>query len=332
VDDSPHGALERLAEHGRRGFPHLLAARDRTARDLAAMQARLRDVPLDPGASIVLMGSWGRRERTAGSDDDFLILVAGAERPDARPTVADVSDVLGVGEAKPGTQDVFGVQVFVDGLVDRIGLEHDSNANLTRRMLLLLESLPVLGADAHRDALSRVVDGYVLGQAKDHRPPRFLLNDLIRYWRTICVDFAGKERESERKWGLRNAKLRLNRKLLFAGGLIPVLLCHELRRDEQRAFLLDQLHAPPTDRLAAAFLRHDAVDTGLRALGAYDRWIGLLGDPDVRDHLEALTRADAGEDATFREIRRMAKEFEQGLVALLFETDLAPLAREFVVF
>jgi hypothetical protein len=332
VDDSPHGALERLATHGRRGFPHLLAARARTSRDLDEMQRRLRDVPLDAGASVVLMGSWGRRERTAGSDDDFLILLDGAERDGARPAVTDVGGVLGVGEAKPGTQDVFGVQVFVDELVGRIGLEHDSNANLTRRMLLLLESLPVVGATAYRDAFSRVVDGYVAGQAKDYRPPRFLLNDLIRYWRTICVDFAGKERESERKWGLRNAKLRLNRKLLFAGGLIPVLRCHQHRRDAQRTFLLDELAAPPTDRLAAAFLAYGAVDTGLRALGAYDRWIGLLGDPEIRQHLEALTRTAAADDPTFDEVRRLAREFERGLVALLFETDLGPLAREFVVF
>ncbi|WP_320670827.1 hypothetical protein [Patulibacter defluvii] len=332
MSDTPHGALERLAEHGRRGFPHLLEARRRTERDLAATQRRLADVPLDPGASIVLMGSWGRRERTVGSDDDFLVLVAGDERPGARPALADLEGVLGAGEAKPGTQEIFGTQVFVEPLASNIGLEDDSNSNLTRRMLLLLESLPVLGPEAYREAFARVIDGYLAGQAKDYRPPRFLLNDLIRYWRTICVDFAGKARADERKWGLRNAKLRLNRKLLFAGGLVPVLLCHEHRRSEQREVLIDQLQAPPTDRLAQAFLRFDAADAGVRALGAYDRWIGLLDDQTVRDHLTGLTRDAAAEDPLFRDVRRMAKEFEQGLLALLFETPLSPLVREFGVF
>ncbi|MGE4428276.1 MAG: hypothetical protein AB7G37_17620 [Solirubrobacteraceae bacterium] len=331
MSETPHGALERLAEHGRRGFPHLIAARRRTEVDLADVQRRLAGIPLDPGASVVLMGSWGRHERTSGSDDDFLVLVEG-DRREVRPRVEDLNRVLGHGEAKPGAQQTFGAQVFVEPLVRHIGLDDDSNRNLTRRMLLVLESLPVVGTEAYRDAFTRVVDGYVAGHAKDFRPPRFLLNDLIRYWRTICVDFAGKAREEEHKWGVRNAKLRLNRKLLFAGGLVPVLLCHEHRADHQQSFLVEQLQAPPTDRLAAAFLRFDAADSGVRALGAYDRWIGMLDDPGTRAHLTALTRSRAADDPVFRDVRRLAKEFEQGLLALLFETRLSPLVREFGVF
>jgi len=332
VTDTPQDALLELAAHSRRGFPHLTAARDRTERDLDDLRRRLSDLPRDPGSAVVMMGSWGRRERTSGSDDDFLVLVDGEQRPDAEPRLERLEGLLGLGEAKPGTQGIFGRQVFVGPMVRHIGLEDDSNANLTQRMLLLLESVPVVGRESYRRSLEQVVDGYLAGQAKDYRPPRFLLNDLIRYWRTICVDFAGKARAEEQKWGMRNAKLRLNRKLLFAGGLVPVLLCQLHRRDDQRAFLLDALQAPPTDRLAHAFLRYDAIDEGVRALGAYDRWIGLLDDAETRAHLRGLTREAAADDARFRDVRRLAKEFEQGLSALLFETSLSPLAREFVVF
>ena len=133
----------------------------------------------------------------------------------------------------------------------------------------------------HRRCWERVLDGYLEDADRPYRPPRFFLNDLIRYWRTICVDFVGKEREGGEKWGIRNAKLRTSRKVLFAAGLVPLLQTHRFGREERRAYLAAQLAAPATDRLAAAFLDCGVRDAGVRALSAYDRWLGVLDDPDA---------------------------------------------------
>ncbi len=329
VTIDPAGALERLGAE----LPELLAARARTRDAVAARRAALGALPLDPGASVVLFGSWGRGELTRRSDDDWALLVDGAERAGVEPEPDRLAAALGQeGTRAPGRSGVFGGRIFCDDLLSRIGLDADSNTNLTRRMLLMLESQPVAGVAVHRRCWERVLDGYLEDADRPYRPPRFFLNDLIRYWRTICVDFVGKEREGSEKWGIRNAKLRTSRKVLFAGGLVPLLQSHRFGREDRRAYLAAQLAAPATDRLAAAFLDCGARDAGVRALSAYDRWLGVLDDEQRRAELEALTKETAPASAVFRDVRRHAAELERGLLVLLFDTELLPHVREHGIF
>jgi len=325
----PSGALERLGGE----LPNLLAARARTREAVAARRAALAPLERDPGASVVLFGSWGREELTRRSDDDWAVLVEGSERAGVAPDPDALAAAFdGGGRGGPGRSGVFGGRIFCDDLLSRIGLDADSNANLTRRMLLMLESKPVAGDEVHRRCWERVLDGYLEDADRPFRPPRFFLNDLIRYWRTICVDFVGKEREDGEKWGIRNAKLRTSRKVLFAAGLVPLLQSHRFGRADRRAYLAAQLAAPATDRLAAAFLDCGARDAGVRALSAYDRWLGVLDDEARRGELEALTKEIAPASAVFRDVRRHAAELERGLLVLLFDTELLPHVREHGIF
>jgi hypothetical protein len=161
------------------------------------------------------------------------------------------------------------------------------------------------------------------------------LNDLTRYWRTICVDFEGKHRDTQGndpKWVSRNAKLRTSRKLLFAGGLIPIILCHLHERTAMRSFLERWLKAPPLDRLAAAFLWADAESEGARALRAYDRWLAIQLDQTARDELKALRYDARRQSPLFSEITEIGRQFERAVLALLFETRLAALSQQYVVF
>jgi hypothetical protein len=294
---------------------------------------RLTETSIDIDACVTLFGSWGRQELTEQSDDDWAVLVNGAHRERVNPPPAQVEKLVGGEGREPGAQGVFGSTVFCDHLVERIGLDADDNKNLTRRVLLLLESVAVANEPVHFACRNRVLGGYLDDSVKDYRPPRFFLNDIIRYWRTICVDFVGKEREpAGEKWALRNLKLVTSRKMLFAGGLLPILLCHRYRATDIKPFLAQALSEPSIDRVAWTFIELGAVDAGVRAIGAYDRFLGMLDDRSIRGELERLPRSEAQASEAFREGRRLGDELEQGLLALLFETRLEPLVREYGIF
>ncbi len=321
-----------LAEQTGEAFAPILAARARTEAGLAERRTRLAGVVLDPDAAVVLLGSWGRHEVTSASDDDAIVLFCGARRDAVRPAPGEVAAVLG-GPA-PGPEGLFGATAWLTDLTDRIGLDLDTNTNLTRRMLFLLESVAVAGDHAHAAAREALLGTYLAQHERDYRPPRFLLNDLVRYWRTIAVDFEGKHRaRAGEGWGLRHAKLRFSRKVLFAGGLLPVLDCHALPAAEMPAFLARRLAEPPLDRLAAAFLAHGMADAGARALRAYGAFLEMLDDSGSRTELAGLAEQDAHGSPLFARVRELGDDLQAALLSLLFEDrELELLVRDYLIF
>ncbi len=284
---------------------------------MAARAELANGLEADADVSIVLMGSWGRAELTSGSDDDFMVLVHGDEREVVRPSVEAVAASFAMdpgGLTDLGWGGVFEKAVFSQQLRHNLGLDADSNANLTRRLVMLLESVAVSG-QGHYDAVrGELLEQYLEDAFHDHRPPRLFSSDITRCWRAVRVDYAAKTAG----WALYNAKLRTSRKLLYASGLISVLRCHELMRAEMVPFLEEQLRMPPTDRLANAFLRYGHLEHGAQVLDAYDRFIQLLDDEETRRLLGSLGPVEARGSRPFQIAAELGSEIDAGLQGLLF--------------
>ena len=97
-------------------------------------------------------------------------------------------------------------------------------------------------------------------------------------------------------------------------------------------FLAAWLSATPSDRIAATFLQFDAVEEGARTFAAYDRWLGIMSDAGARAKLAGLAAGARNDSACGKKFATVGREFQQGLIALLFETPLRSISSEYTVF
>ena len=134
----------------------------------------------------------------------------------------------------------------------------------------MLQSQPVAGDAVHRRCWERVLDGYLFRRRPPVPATALLLNDLIRYWRTICIDFVGKDARAARSRRPQRQAADLAQGPVRRRPL-PLLQSHRFGRDERRAYLAAQLAAPATDRLAGDLPRLRRARRRVRALSAYDR-------------------------------------------------------------
>ncbi len=294
---------------------------------------------------------------TRESDLDWTLLLDKPVDPaDLGTTQRIAARIYGAKFAEPGKTNIFGTMTSSHSLVHDIGGQDDTNANTTRRVLLLLESYVPAGRDAYdrvrRHILHRYVeDDYVLSFGSGQKiVPRFLLNDLSRYWRTVTVDFVHKQRaDGGGKWAIRNAKLRMSRKLIFAAGLLVCFECH-LDSDAERArlflkgadggsselirYLELQFSLSPLEILARSVRRHGKPETARLLFDSYDAYLSLLDDHDKRAALTNLQPSDAPSSPVFTEVREISHRFQEGLTRLFFRDspDLYALTEFFGVF
>jgi hypothetical protein len=252
---------------------------------------------------------------------------------------------------QPGATATFGNLAFSHDIVHHIGGQDDSNRNLTLRMLLLLESAS-LGDDAARQrVLQAILNRYLADDPSwtwrsEGKIPRFLLNDAVRFWRTMAVDFADKFHDQiGEKWALRNTKLRFSRKLIF---LAAALACFSWTlhppkkvRDEEQALGIALAHfssyfsRPPLEIVADEILLQGVPAKAVQAIfEPYDEFLSILDNEESRKTLTELSRDVAEKSELFQQVRTTSHSFSKGLMTWLYDPKMqvSELVRDYGFF
>jgi len=164
-------------------------------------------------ACVYATGSFGRGEASPHSDLDLFIVGRGTKRIPAlsplnelclKAKLIEATRNNGIPDFSAGGQYL--THYTVDELIGTLGKpEDDSNNTFTARLLLLLESRSLLGQDIYAEAIGQVIGSYWRDFARHENDfvPSFLANDILRLWRTFCVNYEARTRSEDEEQGLR---------------------------------------------------------------------------------------------------------------------------------
>lgn len=280
-------------------------------RRLAGAAAVLGEQPL----SVYVTGSYGRLEAWAGSDIDLFFLHGGSEDEGPFPyttfiriasALIDATEAMGF---PAFTGDGEYLEVHYVGQMERVlGSREDDYLNaFTARMLLLLESRPLLNDEVYESLLARII-GFYFRDYQDHQAgflPIFLQNDILRFWRTLTLNYehhrlkllalSGPDLESKKAdSAVKNFKLKVSR-LSTCFSMVAHLSSANAPVTPEQIRQLCSL--TPSKRFQALRGRTDAADALIDELEQqYAEFLEItqrdegdlrahLGDPKVGDRL-----------------------------------------------
>lgn len=263
--------------------------------------------------SVYVTGSYGRLEAWSGSDIDLFFLHGGSEN-DAFPYTTFIRLAAALIETTqemgfpPFTGDGKYLEIHYVGLMERVlGSPEDDYLNaFTARMLLLLESRPLLNDSTYESLLSRIIEFYYRDY-QDHKSdflPIFLQNDILRFWRTLTLNYEQHRlklltltgpalADQKAKSALKNFKLKVSR-LSTCFSMVAHLSSSDPPVTPDQ--VLHLCHLTPSARFATLRGRTSAADSLIDSLEEqYDHFLTMTqqDNADLLVHFNEASRRRA---------------------------------------
>jgi hypothetical protein len=289
-DTLAHCTPERTLKTFERAYDHSSRLIDQ-ARSVVESFLDQRGLPKDQ-IVVVALGSVGRREALDASDLDIIPITAA-------PSILDHESDQALREAIRSElkikvsrgKDLTRVTSLAElSNADTIGTEHDSAECLSRRIMVLTESVIVGGSFSLEGVRRHVLETYANATTTAGRHVHSFCNDLARYYRTLCIEYKAKVDVESKDWGTRNMKLRHSRKFWYFSSILASAVSMDVRRDGVERLLVE-LAKPPAHRIADAAAARSQLILPLVAQ-LFESYAWFLEFMANDEHRQALARVE----------------------------------------
>lgn len=280
------------------------------------VESKVSDLCLPNEVAVIVVGSYARREASEHSDFDYFIYSPQKSNADYQTIHKQLNTIIkGEGISPPAPAGPFGDGCcHLEGFIKNIGGENEKNSSLTRRLLLLFESKCLFGERHFHQLKAKLINRYISRKMTENGLARFLLNDLIKYYRTVCVDFEYKTVEAGKDWGIRNIKLLFSRKLIYFSGLLVVAETAQRDPLEKRRLIKKLLGMSPIERIEFVCGKRC-----ISAMSSYDKFLTQMADMNFRAMARAVESDRETHTPEFRALKNEAQHFTWALITCLEE-------------
>lgn len=271
---------------------------------LQKIQTKLTDSSIcnRPDLCIYAAGSLARHETGRESDLDLFFISRGDPKSENSRTISRLgeiqifSDLIRLNEElslDPFSGDGKYLKIHeLKNIIDGTGSSEDDSENLfTTRLLLLLESKMLAGQLVYSSAVELVLENYFRdGRGRKDFRPLFLLNDILRYWRTLCLNYERDRAQPDKPWWKRNLNLKFPRKLTVFSTVLAMIATRMSTANEFAAISA----MTPMERLAYALDTMNDPEFEAAFASTLDDYEFFLAAKSHRD-LEEPTPAQLGD-------------------------------------
>lgn len=202
---------------------------------------------------VYTTGSFARSEATDKSDLDIFIIGENIDEQHHYGKIDEIkifSELIRINKKlkfPEFSNDGEFLKIFKYNEVEKIiGSPIDDHNNwFTARMLLILESKCIYNDEKYNEFIRKIIKFYLRDKEHSDFKLYFLLNDILRFWRTLCLNYEVSRTNRSKKWEKKNISLKFSRRLTVFATVIYIFVIKINSEDD----LIKMIKKTPWERL-----------------------------------------------------------------------------------